>query len=294
MRVYAKARLPYLLSLRDGLYGALVLQRVDDAGQDRSYTVVSRVFDMNEDEDPDKRQESAVENLTKLLHEVNMLLRWYRTEAKLSTIVEVTRAQLSPIQFSTELQDGRDQRYCDDLSYEVAPIISNRDNSSQKCQALEERVRAGVDSKNEPKVSDLFLLDAEAAKDAGRFREAVLFSWSIIDSVFVTSFNGLVKSKPDSVSTDTKKLLIGTNSEISLKIKMSGFLFLLTGRSLAFDGSMWKKLDASYKLRNNIIHGGKTADESQAEQSIEVARWVVGEMANIMNEQNTTTLSDAH
>jgi hypothetical protein len=53
-------------------------------------------------------------------------------------------------------------------------------------------VRNGLLGGTEPSVAALFLLDAERALHQGRFREAVLFCWSTIDSVFNLKYDALV------------------------------------------------------------------------------------------------------
>ena len=146
---------------------------------------------------------------------------------------------------------------------------------------LERRVRQGVGSGSEPPVADLFLLDAEAAKDIGRFREAVLFSWSTIDSVFNTAYDALVNERLVGERSESREHLQGKAGEMPLKVKMTAMLRLLSGRSLFSEQRQWQALNESYQRRNRIIHSGDNATEADAAQALVVARWVVEFMKNV-------------
>ena len=275
MRVSAWSRLPYLLRLSDGQYGELHLTRTveeDAPGRPGStYTQVSVAFEADPQADNDERQRVAFRRSQDLLRHTNHLLRWYRTVATQATVLEVTRVQLSPIRFIFEREDGGPAPYHDDLNFEP-PI---RQALQVPLAELETRVREGVTKGREPDVADLFLLDAEAARDVGRFREAVLFSWSTIDSVFNTTYDGLVAAKLGAERKESREFLQGKAGEVPLKVKMTAILQLLAGRSLFSDGARWQQLSASDGCRNGIIHTGRTASEAEAEQALVVARWVV-------------------
>jgi len=133
----------------------------------------------------------------------------------------------------------------------------------------------------EPAVAELFLLDAEAAKDTGRFREAVLFSWSTIDSVFNTAYDALVKARLPDERSNSRDFLQGKAGEIPLKVKMTAMLRLLSGRSLFAEKARWQALQESYQRRNGIIHSGDNATETDAAQALEVAHWVVDFMKGV-------------
>jgi hypothetical protein len=236
-----------------------------------AYTQVSLVFDADPQADNDERQRVAARRAQDLLRHSNLLLRWYRTVATQAAVLEVTRVQLSPIRFVIERDSGGSALYHDELNFEP-PI---RQALHLPLLELEARVREGVTGGREPAVADLFLLDAEAAKDGGRFREAVLFSWSTIDSVFNTAYDILVAEKLGTERKESREFLQGKAGEIPLKVKMTAMLHLVVGRSLFSDGARWQQLSDSYVCRNGIIHAGRTANEAEAEQALAVARWVV-------------------
>ena len=58
-------------------------------------------------------------------------------------------------------------------------------------------------------------------------------------------------------------------------------MHLVAGRSLFREGDLWPELSASYDNRNDIIHRGGSATESEAERALRVARRVVDIMDSI-------------
>lgn len=282
MRVFATSKLPYLLRLPDGEYDALRLSRVvqdADHGQPGlAYSEVALPFDAEPDADDDTRQRIAARKMQELLLHTNRLLRWYRTITNQASVLEVTRVQLSPIRFLLADPGPEGPRaYHDELRYEP-PI---RQGIQLPLADLERRVRDGVAGGREPAVADLFLLDAEAAKDIGRFREAVLFSWSTIDSVFNTAYDALIQEQLVGERNESKEHLQGKAGEMPLRVKMTAMLRLLSGRSLFSDQARWQALSVSYQRRNGIIHSGDSATEADAEQALVVARWVVEFMREV-------------
>lgn len=286
MKVLATSRLPYLLRLSDGEYGVLrlsrVVQDVEHGQPGLAFSEVALPFDAEPGADDDVRQRIATRRTQELLIHTNRLLRWYRTITNQASVLEVTRVQLSPIRFLIpDTEPGGPGAYHDELRYEP-PI---RQVVQLPIVDLERRVRDGVTGGREPAVADLFLLDAEAAKDSGRFREAVLFSWSTIDSVFNVTYDALIEEKLAGELNASKEHLQGNAGEIPLKVKMTAMLRLLSGRSLFSDQARWNTLVESYKRRNKIIHCGNNATEVEAEQALTVARWVVEFMREVRAEQ---------
>jgi hypothetical protein len=122
-----------------------------------------------------------------LVQRINRLLRWYRSVSRQADVTELTRAQLSPFLFET-FGAASAAEWTAILEYETAWPQPAPLAVEQTTQA----VREGLAGGNEPDVADLFLLDAERALHQGRFREAVLFCWSTIDSVFNRRYDELV------------------------------------------------------------------------------------------------------
>ena len=68
----------------------------------------------------------------------------------------------------------------------------------------------------------------------------------------------------------------------SMRYRMSAGLYFCTGKSLYEqpDG-LWTNLLESYSKRNSIIHDGASAQETDAELALSVARQVVKVMASL-------------
>ena len=135
-------------------------------------------------------------------------------------------------------------------------------------------LRARLKTDCEPDVADLNLLNARHAKNVGRFREAILLSWSVINSSFVIRFEALVEEKLAGEWGEARKFLKGL--DFGLRHKMTSGLRLVASRSLFNEpDGFWERLSVSYDKRNRIIHQGATADKEDAEQAIVVAQKVV-------------------
>lgn len=204
---------------------------------------------------------------TRLLQQLNRLLRWYRATLQDGSIFEVTRPQISPFVFS----DGAGQKWADDLLFEPTRIVHSGDLSQQERRA---RLLTGFATGGEPEVADLALVDAVAAFNSGRFREAVLLCWSAIDATFTRRFEQLVDERLGDDWGEARKFLKGI--DFGLRHKMTTGLRLLTGRSFYdLPGNFWDRLSESYRARNRIIHEGATATEDESRRSIDVARELV-------------------
>jgi hypothetical protein len=206
-----------------------------------------------------------------LLTATNRLLRWYRAVTGQAEVIELTQAAASPFTFAL---DAGGPWGGDPLTY-GAEVLFHLMPEDQVAAA----VRAGLVGGGEPDVADLFLLDADEARRAGRFREAVLLSWSTIDAVFNRRYDELVDvalaGEPRGGRDFFKSA--GGGERIPLKQKMGAALFLLTGRSFTRE-AWWNDLSTSYVKRNKIIHEGEGADEADANRALEVARHVVAFM----------------
>ena len=58
-------------------------------------------------------------------------------------------------------------------------------------------------------------------------------------------------------------------------------MHLVAGRSLFREADLWPDLSASYDNRNDIIHRGASATETEAERALRVARRVVAIMNSV-------------
>ena len=278
--------LPYILALPDGHYPtqaaglALRLDEVWDDATGRPNTAVALSFVPEDGADVEL---TRVHQAQRLLRLVNRLLRWYRVAANQPTIIELTRAQASPFRF---IVDGASASWGGEDPLEFEPALPRPPRAGRRAEIVD-IVRMGLVGGADPDVATLNLLDAEYALSVGRFREAVLLCWSVIDSTFVRKFSELVDDRLKDEWSEGRKFVKG--HDFGLRQKMTAGLYLLTGRSLyAEPAGFWNKLSANYDLRNKIIHEGSIAEEDQAIQAIEVARTLVQILATL----DTTTANN--
>ena len=274
--VQASISLPYSLKLSRGLYHTdqpgRVLQVDKSASRPdvRVSTVVSITTAQPDTRVPDEQREWNARQAEQWLGLTNRLLRCYRAITRDAMITELSRAQASPFRFRVSSRGATSFAWEPELIDEASlPEIP-----SQQSQTIAKRVRALLASGDEPEVADLFLLDAELAIHEGRFREAVLFCWSTIDSTFNRKYDQLVDSKLAGEWANARSFFTGV--DFGLKNKMSAALYLVSGRSLFREpGNLWEKLSNSYNKRNGIIHRGENANEDDARQALDVARRIV-------------------
>ena len=275
--------LPYLLRLPDGIYqtgaegGTIDLTERYMPGGDSlgaKHTSVSAAFDASNSLQPEQQFEVQKKEFERLLRRTNRLLRWYRSKTRQAAVVELTRSQASPPTF-VETETG--------LAWGI-PLLVESDPpllpASFNITRVAKSVRKGLAGAADPEVASLFLLDAEQARRDGRFREAVLFCWSTIDTTFNTKYERLIDQVLVNEWSEGKKWLKAT--DFGMKNKMSAVLYLVAGRSLFREpAGFWDSLSKSYTKRNRIIHAGETAQEEDAETALLVAHRVVELMAGI-------------
>jgi hypothetical protein len=232
-------------------------------------TRVRAQFSHDDTDDQNVIQRQKARDADQLLWGANRLLRWYRAVTHRAEVVEVTRAQASPFEFEM-LGGAVDPGWGSPLRYEAAgPEPLDMPNAE-----ITQRVRNGFGSGQEPDVSQLFLLDADRALTQGRFREAVLFCWSTIDSVFSQKYDSLVAVALAGEWSKAREFFTGV--DFGMKNKMTAALFLVCQQSLYQQpGNFWERLSTSYTKRNHIIHRGETASEDEARQAIAVAEQVI-------------------
>jgi hypothetical protein len=257
--------LPYYLRLAEGDYQTAevgdVVQVVPPPLLEGTVprTSVSARFAPEDSRDPDEIQKRRVRCCEQLLRRTNRLLRRYRSVSRQADITELTRAQVSPFQFTAA---GAAQ-----------PAVLTMEQTTQV-------VRDGLASGSEPDVADLFLLDAERALHQGRFRETVLFCWSTIDTVFNRRYEALVDAALVGEWGEARDFFKGL--DFKLRNKMTAGMHLVANRSLFREpGDFWKRLSASYSKRNAVIHRGENATEDEATYAVAIARQIVQIMREV-------------
>ncbi len=239
-------------------------------------TMVSLAEDLPDTENPDEQIDLNVRLADRLLLLTNRLLRGYRAITRNATITELSRAEASPFRFRVVSGEANVPAWESELIHETSLPMAH----VRPTRATTERLRDLMASGSEPEVADLFLLDAELAIHEGRFREAVLFCWSTIDSTFNRKYDQLVESRLSGEWTEARSFFKGL--DFRLRNKMSAALYLLSGRSLFREpGDFWQKLSTSYNKRNGVIHRGENAGEDDARAALDVARRVVEIMSEL-------------
>jgi hypothetical protein len=271
---------PYALGLTEGEYqtapgGEFIHTGGPLLAETSPGTLVSASFQHGELLDPREKQMERVNDAKRLLRRTNQMLRWYRAVRKRADITELTRAQASPFRFEM-VGPGDPTGWTEAMEFEprrLTPLVV-------AVEQLTDAVRIGLASGRDPDVDVLFLLDAERALQQGRFREAVLFSWSTIDSVFNRKYDSLIDLVLAEEWGEARTFFKGL--DVSLKTKMSAGMRFLVNRSLFHEpDELWTRMSDSYAKRNRIIHRGENATEDDAHQAMEVGRAIVGVMNSI-------------
>ncbi len=266
--------LPYYLRLGEGDYqtaqgGEVIHMRppiLEESSPPR--TPLWAPFSLEDSADPDVIQRLRARCAEQLLTRINRLIRWYRAVSRRADITELTRAQVSPFEFAA-IEVAPSPEWLAPLAYEQPPPPVHLD-AVQTTAA----VREGLGTGRDPGVAELFLLDAERALHQGRFREAVLFCWSTIDSVFSRKYDLLVRAALDEEWATGRDFFLG--HEFGMRNKMSAVLHLVANRSLFREpDNLWQRMTTSYNKRNDIIHRGENATEDEAHAALDVARRIV-------------------
>jgi hypothetical protein len=122
-------------------------------------------------------------------------------------------------------------------------------------------------------------VDAGRALQQGRFREAVLFCWSTIDSVFDRKYDSLVELRLAEDWGEARAYFKGL--DLGLKTKMSAGMRFVANRSLFNEpNNLRGRMSDSYTKRIHMIHGGENANEDDARQALAIGRTIV----DIMND----------
>jgi len=269
-QVEVRIDLPYAMRLPDGEYGALRIVRSSGG----SATICSLIFEADEAWPTERMMVMQRERAEELMAVANRLIRWYRYLSREPSAVELTLSDVSPVtfrSFTTRRPWGPDPSghyYVEAASVAGLPPRPPDEICGE--------VLAGIASAIDPPVWHLLVLDAEVALIEARYREAVLLSWSAIESCFSTTYEDLVDTLTD-LSADERSSLKGRDT--SLVTKMTAGLKLASGHSLhELLGTTWPQRRSSYRARNNIIHEGGVASKEQAADAIAFARQVIDAM----------------
>lgn len=272
--------LPYALQLEEGEYltvpgGEGIAVSAPPGDTPRPQTAISAAFQRGDIPDPDERHKARAQDADRLLRRTNRLLRWYRAAGRQADVTELTRALASPFLFEA-VSPGDLAGWLDPIIYEESAPEPHDLATGQITAAVRDGLAGGAD----PRVDILFLLDAERAVLQGRFREAVLFCWSTIDSVFNRKFDALVDAALGEEWGQARDFFKGF--DFGLRNKMTAGMRFVANRSLfAEPDNFWDRLSSSYAKRNAIIHRGENASEDEARAAIQVAEAVVRIMNSV-------------
>jgi hypothetical protein len=254
---------------RGGL--AVVAMPVENSPESRATGAVIH-FEIPESLNSADAERKRTREADRLFLLLNRLIRWCRTLSDNPALHELTLGRIGIVRFI--INDGTNEDW--------GVIVGSGERFHPFRPSLSEvaaQIQLRFASGDEPPVSALFLSDARQALMEGRFRESILFCWSVIDATFNQKFDALVKQKLHDEWRESREFLMGP--DFGLRHKMGIGLRLVAGRSFfQEDDNFWGALDRSYKSRNKIIHEGAVATESDARLSISVAQRVI----QIMNE----------
>lgn len=231
-RLWVEAELPFALLLPDGGYPAgggrvVELRQVLSPDGLSVRTTVGLESESLLSDTPEAEQRMALRTTERLLEGTNRLLRWYRVKTGNIAVGEVSSWQLSPFRVALRRNVGGHVESLprDEIRFEATkPSVTELGEGW--VTELKEQLASGV----EPAVPDLFLQDALAAYQQGRFREAVLFAWATIDSQFNAVYRRLIHQKLEGDYSDGRQQLLGL--DLSLRTKMTVILQLLAEHSL--------------------------------------------------------------
>ncbi len=173
-------------SLIPGVYGDPFQDGVRIEQTAATQLRVSRVFDVPETLAENEAERIRGAQARRLLRDLNRLIRWFRVLGQQPGLVELSLGKVGGVSFaieSTRQPWGRIE------------ATDERVSSAVSLAAVAEDAQTFYSGGSEPPVEDLFLLDAQEALREGRFREAILFCWSVIDATFNNVFGKLVDAK---------------------------------------------------------------------------------------------------
>jgi hypothetical protein len=277
-----------MLALPDGEYGEgqsealhwreIELPTSDEIGRTMVWTFFVTTELSAKDAEAEKSKQARL-----LVGRINRLIRWYRVVSSDTSAAELSVWKGSPFSFYFE---DSNKLWAASLSFSPPPRVRGAFLTySARFAELSQSIKNGFGTGKEPPVSGLFLLDARQALEEGRFREAILFSWSTIDATFNIFYRRLADRKLAKDWSDGLEFIKG--NEFGLRHKMSVGLNLLAGKSLfAEPGEFWARLSTSYYRRNKIIHEGQNASEDDASASVTVAEQLVRIVQQLAKDQN--------
>ena len=256
-------QLDYRLALPAGQYGRLDLSHGPD-------DTTQLALDWSTGCEPNAAGQEQLAR--EMLRQTNRLLRWYRHLTRHAQVVELTLAQVGAFSFVADghgwgPNQGRFE-VVQDPPYD--PLLDQLGVAQRLVKALQ-------DVADEPPVWHLLLLDAQLALAEDRFREAVLLSWSAIESCFNTHYRRALdeSERLTGLTADERDSLAGR--DISLVNKMTAGWALVYGTSLhdLARAPVWSQRQVCYKARNAVIHEGRNVEAVRASETLAFAQSMV-------------------
>jgi hypothetical protein len=202
----------------------------------------------------------------------NRFIQWYRFHTRHASAIELEKEQVSPILMNLvqgEKRQTRVYRY-DPLTRRPSPLTSEQ----------LDQLNRDLFQRTGPPTEHLLLLDAQEALDSFRYREAVLLSWGAIETSLAPFLRGKLLEKLPSLSFDRDSAGANIEQDLHFLTHADALLELLTGFSFrtGITPTFWEQLRQSRSHRNDVVHRGEDASESQARLAVEVARGFVEQM----------------
>ena len=288
-RVEVVFRLPYLIALPDGEYQISPRRRVLHLihPQVLCYVIGEREVSLSCEGNSVIRMFHKIDEYEAILdkeikrcigitvNDTNRLIRWYRYRTGHYHATEVTQQEVSPIVLFVHQDDEifvheRDFR---ELTPELPPLAPEQI----------EQIQNDIVQPVSPPTADLLLLDAQDALSKYRYRETILLAWIAIEC----AFDPFVREKLLELIPDInfERDSAGANIEQDLHFHTRADVLLkaLTGFSFRTETAppFWEQLRLSRRHRNDITHRGLDAQESEAQQAVEVAQEILSHLAEL-------------
>jgi len=282
-RVEVVFRLPYLIALPDGEYQISPRRRVLHLTHPKvlcyvigerevslsceGNSVIRMFHKIDEDEAILDKEMKRCIGIT--VNDTNRLIQWYRYRTGHYHATEVTRQEISPIVLFLH-QD--DEIFVDEWDFhELLPELP-----SLAPEEIEQ-IQNDIVQPASPPTADLLLLDAQEALSKYRYQETILLAWVAIECAFDPFVRGkLLELMPD-INFERDSAGANIEQDLHFHTRADVLLKALTGFSFRTETAppFWEQLRLSRRHRNDITHRGLDAQESEAQQAVQVAQEIL-------------------
>ena len=282
-RVEVVFRLPYLIALPDGEYQISPRRRLLNLTHPQvlnyvigerevslsceGHSVIRMFHEMDRDEAILNDEIKRCIGIT--VNDANRFVRWYRYRTRHYHTTEVTRQEISPIVLFIH-QDDEMAVYEWDFHEPLPELPSLAPEQI-------EQIRNDIVQPVSPPTAELLLLDAQEALSKYRYRETILLAWVAIECAFDPFVREkLLELMPD-INFERDSAGANIEQDLHFHTRADVLLKALTGFSFRTETAppFWEQLRLSRRHRNDITHRGLDAQESEAQQAVQVAQEIL-------------------